>query len=218
MENINIAVVSATKVYDFSKIFTPVKTEKQKCPDGMLVYSDFLKAMKTDFMEIKDIQAYKNLMTSIFCYAPGLSENEATYKSKAMNALCEVFTAQFKIFQLEKLPGDKGRILGFKLIQLAISLEDEKSIKNLLSLQSAGVFSCLSGLTYEGLKSEVLSFDLRQKEMIALAEKNRLERERIEKVKDEISAMENALITLRLHKLPIKGMETKINELKLSIA
>jgi len=207
-----------TKTYNFSTVFCPDKTIIV-CPDGQTTMASFSKSVKADFEKIEEIKEYQKTM-SVFLYEPGLTENQQSYKSKLCAAICSEFTKKFKVFTLKpiKNTAEKNRIIGFELVQLAISLEDEKIIKDLLALQAKELFGFMTGLTYEGLKAEVLSFESRQKEMIATAEKNRLEKVRIEKIQDEISAMESALTTLKLHKLPVKGMVGKIDELRASIA
>lgn len=209
---------NTTKTYNFSTVFCPDKTTIV-CPDGQTTMTNFSKSVKADFEKIEEIKEYQKTM-DVFLYEGGLTENQQSYKSKLCASICAEFTKKFKVFTLKpiKNTAEKNRIIGFELIQLQISLEDEKVIKDLLALQAKELFGFMTGLTYEGLKAEVLSFESRQREMIVLAEKNRLEKVRVEKVQDEISAMESALTTLKLHKLPTKGMTAKISELKLSIA
>jgi len=209
---------TTTQKYNFASVFCPDKIATV-CPDGQTTMANFSKSVKMDFEKIEEIKEYQKTM-DIFLYEPGLTENQQSYKSKLCGAVCVEFTKKFKVFTLKpiKNASEKNRIIGFELIQLQISLEDEKVIKDLLALQAKELFGFMVGLTYEGLKAEVLSFESRQREMIALAEKNRLEKVRVEKVQDEISAMESALTTLKLHKLPTKGMAEKIGELRLSIA
>jgi hypothetical protein len=209
---------NTTKTYNFANVFCPDKIATV-CPDGQTTMANFSKSVKADFEKIEEIKEYQKAM-SVFLYEGGLTENQQSYKSKLCASICAEFTKKFKVFSLKpvKNSSEKNRIIGFELVQLAISLEDEKVIKDLLSLQARELFGFITGLTYEGLKAEILTYDVRQKEMIILAEKNRLEKVRIEKVQDEIGAMESALTTLKLHKLPTKGMAEKIGELRLSIA
>jgi hypothetical protein len=189
-------------------------------PDGMVSKESVRKNLTDHFKSIETVDKFKKDM-DVFLGESGLSDSQRKYKSVLMTSILAMFDKKFKVFALKKIlasGAEKNRIIGFELIQLAISLESERMIKDILTLQATGIFSAISGLSYESLKAEVLSDEKQKEEILEAA---RLAREKAEKnasVQDEISALQSALISMKLHSLPTKELEATIEGLKSSMA